>query len=275
MAMSIASSPPFVLSLPDASTLNGFAVWKGVYPGFAEAPSEGPGFAGAEWCERSAAAVRQGLTAIAKDQALDYSLTQRNAVLPPLVAALLAARPRLRVLDFGGGAGLGFLILRQAMPAAMTRIDYAVVETSDICAVGRRVLRAQGPTFHESIPDGRPFDIVHSASVLQYIDDWRGAIAAMTAARPAFFSLGDVFGGAFPAFVTLQTYYGSRIRHWLFSLDELIETVVAHGYRLALRLPCHVEVLGRRGPLPMEALPRHLRIPNTHHLLFIREEAHR
>jgi putative methyltransferase (TIGR04325 family) len=250
---------------------DGFAVWEGVYASFAEAPAEGPGFDGPQWRARSVAAARQALAAIARGEALDYSLTQRNAALPPLVAILLTRQPRVRVLDFGGGPGLGYLVLKRAMSDALARIDHVVVDSPAICETGAALFGAEGPAFRESIPSHESFDIAHAASVLQYVGDWQGAIASLAASRPAMLSFGDIFAGTFDSCVTLQNYYGSRIRHWLFNLDDFVGAVESNGYRLTMRLPCHVEVLGRRGPLPMDHLPADMRIAHTHHLLFARE----
>lgn len=249
-----------------------FAVWDGVYASFAEAPAEGPGFDGAEWRERSVAAVRQGLAAIANGVALDYSLVQRNVYLPAMVTDLLAVLPRVRVLDFGGGPGLGFVVVKQARADALARLDYTIVDAPQVCLAGRALFGAQGPVFRDYIPEDALFDIVHAASVLQYIEDWPGAIASLAGRRPIFLSLADVFCGAFGSYVTLQNYYGSRIRHWMLNQDELVATVVRNGYRLMAKTPCMVEVLGRRGPLPMSNLPEPLRIAHSQHLLFVRQD---
>lgn len=248
-------------------------VWDGVFDSFSAAPAEGPGFDGPQWAERSAAAARDALSAQAAGEPLDFSLRQRNAILAPAVAVLLSQRPRLRVLDFGGGPGLGYAALCAAVPDAATQVDYVVVERPSICAAARSLGERRGLAFRPDMPAGDRFDIVHAASVMQYIDDWRDAIRRLAACGPAFLSFADIFAGSFQPYVTLQNYYGSRIRHWMLNLEAFIATVSQYGYRLVLRTPCHVRVRGLDGPLPMQNFPAALRLAHTQHLLFARESA--
>ena len=248
-----------------------FHVWDGVFDSFAAAPAEGPGFDGAQWAERSAAAARDAMSALATGRPLDFSLRQRNAVLAPVVTVLLSRQARARVLDFGGGPGLGYVALRAAVPDIEAGVDYVVVERPSICAAAAAFGDRSGASFRPDIPEDEAFDIVHAASVMQYIDDWDEAIRRMAACRPAFLSFADIFAGGFQPYVTLQNYYGSRIPHWMLNLDGFIAAVSRHGYRLVLRMPCHARILGVEGPLPMGNFPPALRMAHTQHLLFARE----
>jgi putative methyltransferase (TIGR04325 family) len=249
-----------------------FNVWDGVYGSFAAAPRSGLGFAGATWRERSLQAARDGVAALERGEPLDYSLRQRNVVLPVAAGILLARLERLRVLDFGGGLGTSYLVLREAMPM-VERVDYTVCEVESICETGRALYApGKGPRFQTAFPDGAGFDLVHAASVLQYIEDWQGIVARLASLKPMLLSLADIFAGAFPAFVTLQTYYDSRIPHWFLNEAAFVREVERHGYRLLTRLPCNVRILGRDGPLPMGNFPPELRLTSTRHFLFGRSD---
>ena len=122
--------------------------------------------------------------------------------------------------------------------------------------------------FDSELPGAAPFDIVHAASVIQYIEDWRSLIARLAAYGARYLSLADIFIGEFATYVTLQNYYGSRIRHWFINTDEFIGAVELTGYKLVLRSDCDAKVLDRYGPLPMDNFPEALRISNTSNLLF-------
>jgi putative methyltransferase (TIGR04325 family) len=248
-----------------------FEVWDGVFESFAAAPAEGPGFDGPVWAERSAAAARDAVSALAAGQPLEFSLRQRNAVLAPVVAVLLAQRPGLRLLDFGGGPGLGHAALCAAVPGAASQVDHVVVERPAVCRVAASLGEKRCVSFRHDIPEAEAFDIVHAASVLQYIDDWQDTIRRLAACRPTFLSFADIFAGDFRPYVTLQHYYGSRIPHWMLNLDAFVAAVSRHGYRLVLRIPCHVRILGVEGVLPMDNFPPALRIAHTQQLLFARD----
>ncbi len=255
----------------DAIGAADFNVWEGVFSSFAEAPAVGQGFDGPIWRDRSVTAARDTAAQARARRPLDYALRQRNALLPALVAALLATQERVNILDFGGGPGTSYLLLAQTMPDAVGRIDYTIVDVDSICAAGRELFNGKtGPTFCNGLPDTARFDIVHAASVLQYIEDWRSLVARLAGYNARFLSLADMFIGDFKTYVTLQNYYGSKIRHWFFNADEFIDAVQGKGYALALRSHCDAKILDRYGPLPMQNFPPALRLVNTSNLLFCR-----
>jgi putative methyltransferase (TIGR04325 family) len=251
-----------------------FNVWDGVYPSFAAATAVGPGFDGDIWRDRSLQAARNTLALVGTGQPLDYSLRQRNALLPLLTASVLAAQPRASILDFGGGPGTGFMVVANSIPGGGSKIDYVVTEVDSICRAGEEVFAGkEGPRFISELPANGAFDIVLAASVMQYIEDWRSMVARLAGYGAPHLLFADMFVGDFQTFVTLQTYYSSSICHWFFNNREFIAEVERHGYRLALRSTCDAKILGQYGPLPMDNFPAELRIPHTTHLLFQRAGA--
>jgi putative methyltransferase (TIGR04325 family) len=246
-----------------------FNVWEGVYASFAEAPAVGLGFDGPVWRERSIQAARQAAAQVQARQPLDYALRQRNAVLPPVVATMLSGQSRVSILDFGGGPGTGYFVLTGTIPEAVDRLDYCVVDVSGITVAGRQLFEGKkGPTFQSELPRAARFDIVHASSVVQYIDDWRDLLASLARYNARFLSLADMFVGDFESFVTLQNYYGSKIRHWFLNAREFIAEVERNGYKLLLRLDCDAKIRGRYGPLPMGNFSSSLRLSNTSSFLF-------
>jgi putative methyltransferase (TIGR04325 family) len=253
------------------STDPNFRVWEGVYRSFAEAPAAGPGFDGPLWQERSIAAACETLALAKARSPIDYALRQRNAVLPTLVASLLAGQERVDILDFGGGLGTGYMVLMKTMPEAVNRVRYTVVEVESIAGVGRQFFAGgPGPQFRSTLPDGLRFDIVHAASVLQYIEDWEGLTARLAGYGARFLSLADVFAGDFAAYVTTQHYYESRIPHWFLNAAQFTAAIEKTGYKLSLRSECDAKILGQYGPLQMDNFPPELRIAHTSNFLFAR-----
>jgi putative methyltransferase (TIGR04325 family) len=246
-----------------------FNVWDGVYRSFAEAPAVGPGFDGAVAHERGVAAAYDIRASLDAGKPLDYSLRQRNALLPVVVAAVLTQQDKARVLDFGGGLGSGYLVLLKTVPQTHASVEYNVVEVEGICRAGAQLFAGgKGPVFLPALPDGIDYDLVHTASAMQYIEDWRTVVARLAGYGAPFMVFADAFVGPFASFVTLQNYYGSRIRHWFLNADEFIDEVCRHGYELAARLDCDARILGTYGPLPMQNFPPKLQLPHSSNLLF-------
>ena len=247
-----------------------FNVWEGVYSSFAEANATGPGFDGAAWRERSIQAGREFLSQVERGKSLDYSLSQRNALLPVVTVMLLTRRNQVRILDFGGGPGYGLMALSAALGKVCRRIDYHVVDVENICEAGRELFAdGEGPCFHRDLPPSTTsFDLVHTSSAMQYIEDWRAMVGLLASYRAPFLAFEDVFAGTFPNYVTIQNYYGSRIPHWFFNFDDFVSEVQRQGYDLLLRMPCNVKILGRHGPLPMDNFPEAYRLSSKSNLLF-------
>ena len=248
-----------------------FVVWEGVYGSFTEAAAVGSGFDGPTWRDRSIEAARDAAAQARSRQPLDYGLRQRNAVLPTLAAVMLTEQERVAILDFGGGLGAGYFVLAKAMPETIGRVDYAIVDVDSISAAGRELFGGERSlAFHSGLPDAASFDIVHAASVVQYVEDWRTLIGRLANYGARFLSLADIFIGEFKTYVTLQNYYASRIRHWFFNAGEFIEAVEGNGYRLILRSECDAKILGRYGSLPMDNFPPALRLAHASNLVFCR-----
>lgn len=246
-----------------------FKIWEGVYASFAAAPAVGPGFDGEIWRERSLLSVRDALARLAAGESLDYSLRQRNAIMPSVVATLLSRQAGVSLLDFGGGLGTAFVALSSALGGNIARVDYRVVEVETICRAGRDLFATGArPSFEPELPSGETFDVVQASSSMQYIEDWRGVLRRLAEYRAEYLVFGDLLIGDFASYVTLQNYYGSRIRSWFLNAKDFIDEVKLQGYQLALRSPCDTRILGAVGPLPMDNFPPQLRVERTSHLLF-------
>lgn len=250
-----------------------FNIWEGIYASFSEAPAVGPGHDGATWRERSILAASDAVAKLAAGETLDYSLRQRNAIMPVVVAMLLSSRPRARILDFGGGLGTAFTVLASALGKNIDRVDYKVVEVGSICRAGRQLFATgTGPHFETELPSAGPFDVVHAASALQYIENWRDILGRLAEYGAPYLILGDLLIGDFASYVTLQNYYDSKIRIWFINAADFVSEVECYGYELALRTECDARILGADGPLPMDNFPPHLRVRRTVHLLFARSD---
>jgi len=250
-----------------------FNVWEGVYPTFGEAPVVGLGFDDPFWRSSSSSAARAAQADLVAGRPLDASLQQRNSVLAAVCATLLATKSRIRILDFGGGPAFGFLVLQAAIPDAVERVDYHIVEVAGVCEEAARMFDGHvAPTFHTTLPEARDFDIIFTASAIQYIADWKSICQRLAAFRAPYLLFSDLYAGEAPAFTTLQRYYESRIAHWMLNEREFVAVIEAAGYAMRLRTPCNVKILGVDGDAPMTNFPLPLRIKNSKHMLFALEK---
>jgi putative methyltransferase (TIGR04325 family) len=110
------------------------------------------------------------------------------------------------------------------MRKSVHRVKYAVVEVPEVCKAGEKLHRGvgRGISYLPSMLISNTYDIVHAASSLQYIENWKEWVSAITIVRPRYILLSDVFAGGITPYVTLQNYYGSKIPHWFLSLSGLV-----------------------------------------------------
>lgn len=251
-----------------------FDMWEGVYGTFSEAPVSGPGFGGERWRQASLDLAKETIAKESLGEAVDFSLGQRNAVLPVVVASLRRANGAARILDIGGGLGTGFTVLRAGLMRQMHGISYDILEIPEVCRLGENLSGSDELRFVRDFPgEVGSYDIVYLASTLQYIDDWRGFLTRIIELEPKYILLSDIFAGNIRSYVTLQNYYESKIAFWFLNEDELLSTFDAASFEVILKMPSVPRILGKVGPLPMSNLPMDRRIEHAWHYLLCKKQA--
>lgn len=250
-----------------------FTIWEGIYDSFDDARADaiGSGFSGEVYRARSLHSAQECLAALNATRPIPFLLKQRSMLLPPVVAMLLERRGPLRILDFGGGLGIGFMTLSESISHNSGAIEYTIVEIREVCETGREPMSHRQVVYMDSLPSQGEFDLVHSASALQYIEDWKLALKSLSNYGAEYILLSDVFAGSIPTFVTLQNYYESRIRHWFLNLDELLKLVSSLDYRLVMKSFVNARRHGAEDGLPMANFPASHRLEQSLHLLFRRD----
>ena len=246
-----------------------FYIWEGVYDSFqaAEQDQAGPGFRGDTYKERTRAAAQSCLAALRAGNPIPQFHKQRSTFLPVTVIMMLGGLERIRVLDFGGGLGIGYMTLVESIDRFIDRIDYEIVELPEICDLGQKMLDVK---FLPDLSSVAGCDLLHSASSMQYVYNWKDLVKTFSMLQPKYILLSDVFAGAINTFATLQNYYESKIPHWFLNLDELLNEFSGHGYRLAMKSYATSRRLDSEDMLPMDNFPEKCRLKQTLHLLLER-----
>jgi len=186
--------------------------------------------------------------------------------LASVAATTSASSGKLRVLDFGGAVGSGFIQLCTVLPKATT-LEYHVVDLPEMCAAGR-ILFADEPRiyFHTAVANviDKP-DIVYVSSVLQYIEDYAERLRTLAAVGARWLILARVATGNIPTYATRQLNLpGQVLPYWFLNRDELVNLLQHGGYRLA-----HEGLADRE--YDQSNFPETHRIGRMRNLLFVRE----
>lgn len=244
-------------------------IWEGVYPDFRSANlnATGPGFRGEVYRRRSVEAAQECLNALKRGGTIPPFLKQRSTHLPVVVAMILGGTSKVRVLDFGGGLGIGFMTLVESICPHLSRVEYTILEVPEVCESGNKL--HEGTINYTSSMSGLDgFDLVHAASSLQYIENWHELIEIFASLDPKYILLSDVFAGNIKTYATLQNYYGSKIPHWFLNLDDLLKVIERCGYELIYKGQASSRRLGVEDLLPMNNFPKNFQLNQSLNLLF-------
>jgi putative methyltransferase (TIGR04325 family) len=195
--------------------------------------------------ERKLAAVREALDGT---RPIDFATSpalptesgpewEQRAILAYAYALALASRgtERVSVLDWGGGAGVFYLLSGALLPPEV-ELEYHVKETARVCAYGREAL----PEVHfhedESCLERR-HDLVLASSSLQYSEDWARVLRGLASATAGYLFLTRVpVVSESASFVVRQRVraYGRRAAYpsWVLGRDELLAAAARSGVEL-------------------------------------------
>ena len=240
--------------------------WEGAYKHYRDVPVSGGGYES----EAVVAAMAEHTRKLRETLAAGSEPCEEdgdNILLPLLAAGSAEGRP-VRILDFGGGMGEGYLRLKAAMAGP---VEYHIVELERNCAEGRRLFEGAGDIFfHNALPPGlEKVDIVHINSALQYIEDYAGLLGRLADYRPLYILLVRLSAVEVPTFAAMQkNLEGTRLPYWFFELGEIIRFLGGKGYRLVYKKAAAKKY-------PQDGLPPWQRLPcgRMSNLLFSRAGA--
>jgi len=245
-----------------------FYIWEGIYDLWQDAERNacGLGFGGKVYHQRSLKAAQECFDSFGAGDPIPQFHKQRSTLLPITVAMLFRENECIKILDFGGGFGIGYMTLQESIATDMAAIDYTIVEVPEIIESASK-LHSGKVKYQSSLPISEKFNLVHAASSLQYIEHWGQLLTDLAAYESEYILLSDVFAGTNPTFVSLQNYYESKIPHWFLNFQELIDFLDSVGYKLIMKSYAGSRRLNFDDTLPMDNFPDQYRVKQTLHLL--------
>ncbi len=252
-----------------------FNVWEGVYGCWEEAPGDNDAFDDKVWLGKVTQRAQDAIAGF-RSSATVFPATRIRDYILPVAASMLRSSIEgdLRILDFGGGMAASFFPLISSLSDSES-VEFHVIEGKEICIKSHEILSDfKNLHFHQQLPEiSAPVHIVHAGSSIQYVEDWKKLLATFIKYNPQLLVLEDLMAGDVKTFVTLQNYYGKKIRSWFLNINEIIETVDQLGYKLIYRAQFTHDILGKTGPLPMENFEPSYRLNYGSHLMFEKRHA--
>jgi putative methyltransferase (TIGR04325 family) len=242
-------------------------IWDGIYERFDQVPVVGQGFASSEWLDDMEHYTRSAVMAIESGALIPENVAPYHALLASLVASFdISSNRPVRVLDFGGGMGIGFANVRRCTSSELDW-DYVVVDNKESCARGRQLLKNfPSVTFTTKLPEeSTAVDIAVLSSVLQFVENYEELLTNISRFRPTLWLFTFLPAGGIPTFVSAQRNVpGSILPAWFFNVGALTKKIEALGYRLVFK-----SALDR--VFDMSNFPSTHQLPRQCNLLFRRQ----
>jgi putative methyltransferase (TIGR04325 family) len=235
-----------------------FKIFQGVYEKFSDVPGSLDIFESDDYLKKT----EQHLF-----DALAEKIEPREYLLTSIVSTLMLERGLLSVLDFGGGPGIIFLAIRNAL-SDLTGLTFHVLENESICRMANHI-DSESLIFYSNVQKLLPhYDLVHLGSVIQYVEDLEGMLKMISDKSPKYILVSDAMVGTECTFVTTADWYGHKHPHRFMSFKDIIGLFRNFEYELAVKVP-HISIIrGHRQFYDMSNMPVDCRVDKTWHLLF-------
>lgn len=261
-------TPPILLDIfrsPSQSQAEG-DLWEGIYRRYEDVPGAGDRFDGATWINKTRAYTERMLVASKKYSMIPTEVVGEHMLLP-LLAALVCedSGGKVRILDFGGGAGVTYVHLISSLVNCRS-VDYHIVERAGVCREGEKLFEHDsGISFHSQVPTELPdLDIVYISSALQYVENYQSLLETLTALQPKYFLFAKLSAGDIPTYATAQKNVpGTTLPYWFINVGEVIEMMASGGYSLIYKSALEQEYNQRN-------FPESYRLGRTCNLLFLK-----
>ena len=188
-----------------------------------------------------------------------------------LMLNCLSNKNSITVLDFAGGTGLTFFLLKhQGGLLYPEKISWHVVDSKTLCDLGEEFKAPDDKiSFSQSLPEGSTYDAIYINASLPYIDNHEDLFERLLAYNPATIVITRTLGGENnPDFFT-QNYAITHISYHIYNIPKLINYFLTRGYDLVYKAKNMYEP-----PLAsarFKNIPKEYQNYNTTNLVFLKK----
>ena len=209
-------------------------IWEGLYDKFSDVPVRGNGFANDELVKDTVLYTKK----VIENQGHVEIAIKDHMFLSFLTSSCFFGKDNVKIIYFGGGAGIGYVIVRK-FSHSKVKINYFVIEIDALVEPGinfwkdNTFLEKDSICFMSELPpvNIKP-DIVYTSGIFQYIDDYKNKIKELCSYHAPFLFFAKFSAVNSNTYVTSQNSYGSVIPYRFINRKELINIVKDYGYEL-------------------------------------------
>ena len=243
-------------------------IWEGTFNSFKDAKkkSKGKGFKGKKWSYSQNLLFQECLKNFnKKKKRIPKKYIYRYQDFLTIIKKLFKNTKEIRVLDFGGGFGIGYFYLKKN---SIKLFNYTIVENKTMVENFKN--KNRNIKYISKFNYDVKYDIVNCCSVIQYIEKWKLLINKLSNIKSNYIFFSDMFIGEVKTFVTLQNYYGDKIPHWFLNFEEFDYELRKRGFTLIKKSKMITKRLQKNIILPMNNFDKKHTLSFTLNLLYKR-----
>ncbi len=239
------------------------SMFQGYYDKFDEIKTTSNIFKNKFWIKRELSKIKRlkKLRPYEINLAKDYPLLVASSI-------IYNKNKKFKIIDFGGGFGLGYLSISRGINE-IKNLKYYIIDLPEICEQGKKIFsKEKNVSFLYKIPKIINCDIFHFGSCLQYIDNWRLLLNQTCKLKPKYIIFSDLIAGNIKSFVTIQKFDKYKMPYRFYNINQIISFIKKKGYNLLLRNNYQVHFNGFPSLLPTKKFPKKNRLEYTSNLIF-------
>lgn len=242
-----------------------FNIWEGVYDTFSDVPVYGDGFDGERWISRSLIKIKDLIKCSNENDKIHFV----DLPLYSIAADIYAKKNKVKILDFGGGMGNGFIPLCTTLPDS-DNLSFTIIEGKKVVGNAEKLfINDNRINFLTELPENNKYDIIHIGSSLQYIEKWVSLIGKLSTYNAKYFVFTDLPAGDIDrTYVSSQNYYESKIACLFFKLKDIIDTMSKNNYELIYKSNFQANISEINRHYPQDNFHKEYRINYSKTLVF-------
>ena len=206
------------------------------------------------------------------------SLKNHKSILPfykqhtqylTILVSLLRSKKKIKVLDFGGGWGIGYANCIESLDKdVLKKIDYHIYDLPNLCELGKKKFKDKmkikdNLKYYDDISKiDKKYDVIFFGSTIQYLKNPLDSVKKLLDKKSKILLFIDLYLTNSKTFFTRQMHYNYQAPHSFINIKKF-ESIFKKKYKIINKSYAHTSRLNRIGSLNMENFKKKYRITNS------------
>ena len=229
----------------------------GFYSSFSEIENESP-WQSEGWISKSIEKLEDAKFNNANESDIVQNGTSSACyALPTVLVNSIACKRLCKVLDYGGGTGDVYFQIKRSF-SHIQNVEWHVVDDAKLGNVGKIYTENEDNLyFHTTVPKDIEFDVVHTATVFQYIEHYDAILLDLLKNSPEYLCFMRFWATNCPNnYVTTENVHGKNTPFKVLDIATFNTWIERQGYRKLFGGPCSFKASERFVDIPRKYIPQ-------------------